>query len=199
VTEPMNLPPQAFLQECFDYSPETGDLTWRHRPRVHFHTEDVQRYWNSRFAGQRVAYCDNSGYRTISLRYRYRSGPWYAKRDITVQAHRLIWKLVTGQTPPAQIDHRNLDRADNRWENLRAATPIENGRNRPGDTQRDLPKGVYRSSAGRLFAAAGVSGKSYYLGRFDTPAEAHEAWCAWARPIHGEFFNPGPEKPSIFD
>src|SRR5690606_24034484 len=37
-------------------------------------------------------------------------------------AHRLAWRMVTGDDPgPAQIDHKNRNRTDNRWVNLRLA------------------------------------------------------------------------------
>lgn len=44
-------------------------------------------------------------------------------------AHRLAWLYVYGVWPSAEIDHINRDRADNRIENLREASHIENMRN----------------------------------------------------------------------
>ena len=46
-----------------------------------------------------------------------------------VGAHRLVWAWHFGYLP-AQLDHINGDRADNRIENLRPATTHENGHNR---------------------------------------------------------------------
>lgn len=45
-------------------------------------------------------------------------------------AHRIIWEAVVGKIPEGmQIDHINHDRSDNRIENLRVVTHIENGMN----------------------------------------------------------------------
>lgn len=45
-------------------------------------------------------------------------------------AHRIIWESVMGRIPEGmQIDHINHNRSDNRMENLRLVTHIENGMN----------------------------------------------------------------------
>lgn len=62
-----------------------------------------------------------------------------------LRAHRIAWFLMTGiQTE--QIDHRNHNRADNRWENIREATHGQNNHNRKkkAGRHRDLPVGVTR-------------------------------------------------------
>lgn len=52
---------------------------------------------------------------------------------------------------------------------------------------RDLPKGVYRAPRGRFYVQISIGNKSYNLGRFDTPEEAHEAYLRAARGYHPKF------------
>lgn len=112
-------------------------------------------------------------------------------------ASRVAFKLMTGREPE-QIDHINGDETDDRWGNLRPATNTENTRNKIGAQGKVWPKGVF--VAGRKFQAQiNIGNRTKRLGRFDTPSEAHAAYCAFARRLHGEFFNPGPERPTIFD
>ena len=44
-------------------------------------------------------------------------------------AHRVIWKLMTGQEPPDELDHAKGQKANNRWRHLRR-----------GDAQRERPQ-----------------------------------------------------------
>lgn len=60
------------------------------------------------------------------------------------KAHRLAWMLHTGQHPPEQIDHINLDKADNRWDNLRAADASTNQQNIRAHARNQLGvKGIF--------------------------------------------------------
>lgn len=122
---------------------------------------------------------DNQGYRRVFL---------FGKN---VAAHRLAWLLMTSQEPPAQIDHINRDRSDNRWANLRAASPQENSSNRI------VPHPKNRSSGliGVTFDASGrtrkpwrarimANGKAVRLGRFSAADEAHRAYMSAKAALH---------------
>jgi hypothetical protein len=45
-------------------------------------------------------------------------------------AHRLAFLYMTGKFPLDEVDHKNHERSDNRWSNLREVTRLENSRNR---------------------------------------------------------------------
>lgn len=45
-------------------------------------------------------------------------------------AARLAWLYMTGEWPAGEVDHKDLDATNDKWGNLRAATPFENQQNR---------------------------------------------------------------------
>lgn len=184
------LPSQAFLRECFLYDPETGLFHWRHRPDSHFDSPLIARTWNRRLAGSR-AFCG------VTVEGRNRCEVRYQGRRQKLYAAPTAYKMMTG-LEPEMVDHRNLNTGDDRFDNLRASDRFGNRHNAPGNRNHPLPKGVHYA-AGRFCAKGAHKGRKLHLGTFRTPAEAHEAYCAWARPIHGEFFNAGPEKQSVFN
>lgn len=120
----------------------------------------------------------------------------------TLLLHRLIMGLEKGV--PIQVDHINGNPLDNRRENLRLCTPIQNSYNlRASSRNRTGFKGVHHHT-GRFVAAIKVNKKKIYLGRFKTPEEAARVYNAAALKYHGEFarFNnlpgigsPGPALP----
>lgn len=106
-------------------------------------------------------------------------------------SHVLAWLYMTGKWPLRQVDHKNTNTADNRWENLRLATPSQNGANK-GKTKSNTSgyKGV--SKAGKKWAAhICCQGRNYYLGLFLEPEDAHEAYKKAATKLFGEFANAG--------
>lgn len=185
------LPPIEFLRECFSYDPDTGAFVWKLRPEHHFERESIARVWNLRFAGSPafISVERNGGYLKAEVVYK---GSRYRLR-----ASRVAYKFVTGEEHPL-IDHENRVVTDNRFKNLRPATNTLNMANTIGRPDKVLPKGVF-SEKGKFVASMSVGNRKQRLGRFASPAEAHAAYCAAARAQHGEFFNPGPERPSIFD
>lgn len=152
------------LVEAFGYDPETGVLTRKFKGG------------HQRVVGSKVL-SPNS---YVKVGFNGREYP----------AHRLIWWLVYGSLPDGFIDHVNGDKADNRLANLRLATDAENKRNvgmRSHNTSGF--KGVTWDKANRRWLAhATLGGKGYHLGRHDTKEAAAEAYRAFAKKHHGQFY-----------
>lgn len=107
-------------------------------------------------------------------------------------AHRLAWLIKTGAWPEGMIDHRNLRKSDNWWDNLRPATRSLNGANRSLYSSNSSGlKGVAKERrCERWRATIRVNGKLLYLGSFKSPEAAHQAYAAAAALHFGEYARP---------
>jgi hypothetical protein len=85
-----------------------------------------------------------------------------------------------------QVDHINLNKLDNRRDNLRMCTPAENLRNVGARNRHSNYKGV-RFYKNRWVAEIGINYQHVYLGRFKLEEEAAKAYDKAARELHGEF------------
>lgn len=105
------------------------------------------------------------------------------------KAHHLAWLIVTGDWPRGEIDHKNLNRADNKWKNLREATRGQNQSNsRKYRNNTSGFKGVcWHKQHRKWYAQLQSNGKQVFLGLFDDPAIAAVAYAKGARRHHGEF------------
>ena len=105
------------------------------------------------------------------------------------QGTHIAWCLMTGAWPPKgmMIDHRDGDTLNDRWDNLRLATPSQNLANArcPKDNKVGL-KGASRCGS-RWRAHISRGGRQVCIGRFDTAEEAHDAYCRAAKEYYGEF------------
>ncbi|MDB4352399.1 HNH endonuclease [Porticoccaceae bacterium] len=139
---------QARLKEILHYAPDTGIWTWL-VPHGSVKVGDV--------AGCKEPY----GYRLI----------WVGGKKY--RAHRLAFLYMTGRIP-RQVDHINQNREDDRWSNLRAATPQENQRNvgiQSNNTSGCV--GVTLSQNEKKWRAyIKVDGEQIYLGTFTEMSEA---------------------------
>lgn len=151
------------LRGLMDYDPDTGVFTWRVRPsRSNIAVGDV------------AGYLDN-GRNTIKV-----DGRRY-------QASRLAWLYMTGEWPISLVDHKDLNKRNDAWENLRPANWSQNGCNRPVSKNNSSGyKGAF-PLRGRFLAQIRIRGKQIYLGMFDTAELAHQAYIAAAQRLHGEF------------
>lgn len=159
---------QERLKQLLKYSPDTGLFYWR-----------VDR--GGKRAGAIAGVVRPSGYVAIGI------------DDKLWRAHQLVWLYMTGEWPPSFIDHRDLDRANNRWSNLRLATKSQNMANMGTPKHNSSGfKGVSRYRAGESYgkpwqASIRKDNRSYALGQFATKEEAHAAYVAAAERLFGEF------------
>ena len=99
--------------------------------------------------------------------------------------HRLAWFYMTGQMPAGQIDHINGVGTDNRWCNLRDVSRRTNQQNRQKHQANNSCGllGVSRNK-GRFMSRIVLESGDRYLGTFDTPQQAHEAYLTAKRQLH---------------
>lgn len=181
------LPPLDFVRELFNYNPESGVLSWRKRPDHHFKSLDAAKHWNARFVGTPAGNkCKRANgdkrYSEVGIKVAGGKTKLFA-------VHRIAWLLHTGEDPGLfEIDHINHDPSDNRICNLRKCSVTQNSQNSLGQRNRvhNLPKGVFMDRT-RYISKITCEGKSYRLGSFDTPEEAHQAYCEAANKLHKNF------------
>lgn len=166
--KPNPLPSKEELEKLLKYSPSTGELFWKKRTEDMFeastHTAaHTCARWNSRFAGKEALVKENIGYRCGRLNYQY------------VLAHRVIWKIMTGDEPDA-IDHIDGDRSNNRWKNLRSVTTSVNNRNvsRRSDNHSGVVGVSWNKQKQKWAALLHIDRKIKCLGFFDLFEDAVE-------------------------
>lgn len=150
------------LTQLLKYSKQSGIFTWREQ-RQHIK------------AGTVAGTLKKTGYIEIRI------------DGVSYQAHRLAWMYVYGSMPEGCLDHKDMNKTNNRTRNLRIATHAENLRNRK--VRRDSGtgrKGVY-ASAHRFKAQITVDGKVIHLGSFSTMDKASDAYAKAAIEYHGAF------------
>jgi hypothetical protein len=154
---------QTELKNILRYEPETGKFIWiysLHRTRI----------------GTEAGSYMRDGYKRIKI-----GNKGYV-------ASRLAWLYMTGEWPKHDIDHKDTDKKNDKWENLREATDAEQARNR--NVKRNNVsgyKGVRQATSGRYEAAIKLNGKYKYLGMYDTPEEAADAYADAAVEAYDEF------------
>jgi hypothetical protein len=114
-------------------------------------------------------------------------------KKTTKQIHRAIMERILGRAllKGEQVDHKDMNGLNNTRSNLRVASPSQNQANRK--VRRDNRLGIKGvGKAGKKYQAQiAENGGLKYLGRFDTPEEAHAAYMEAARRQYGEFANGG--------
>lgn len=159
----------ARVRELLDYEPDTGWLIWK-----------IQR--PGKPAGSRAGYVNGiadqfHGYREV----------WVGKR--VYHSARLIMFWMTGDWPEETVDHINLDRADDRWENLRLATQAENCANRglKSDNKSGFKGVSWSQQAQKWYASIKIKGKSRNLGHYVNITDAATAYAEALAATYGAF------------
>ena len=98
---------QEYLKECLMYEPDTGIFTWKKRPLNHFKNSRGCNSFNSKLSGKMAGRISHYGYIEIGL------------MKFLYKAHRLAFLYMEGYTPENEIDHKDGNRSNNIWSNLR--------------------------------------------------------------------------------
>lgn len=160
--------------QLLHYEPQTGWFTWKTR-------EQELPASASKFVGKRAGSIHQSGYRIIVLDGRhYRAG-------------RLAWFMMTGSWPQSLVDHKDCDRSNDAWSNLRQATSSENCANTRirSDNTSGFKGVVWVKPRSKWTAFITVGGRIKRLGYFNDKYAAADAYAVAAKDLFGEFARPG--------
>lgn len=141
------------LHEVTIYLPLTGEFLWR------------VTLGRRAQAGNQAGYIHSSGYRVIKID----TTPYIASR--------LAWLYMKGEWPTGDVDHKDTDRSNNAWDNLRDLSSANNQQNKHG------ANGV-TPVGNRHRARITVGGNTLSLGTYDTYEEAHSEWLRAKRQYH---------------
>jgi hypothetical protein len=156
--------------ELFEYNRRTGVLRWRANcvRKNKMRGKEAGHPWKSR---------SGKSYRQVMV------------DGCTLYVHRVIVLLETG-IEPAEVDHRDGNGLNNKWNNLRACSKQENARNIKRHSNSTSPfKGITFDKERGLWAARirPKKGHTKHLGRFKTATAAAQAYRAAALKYHGKF------------
>jgi hypothetical protein len=157
---------QAELKELVHYDPVTGVFTLA-----------KHRYGTTRKVGDALGSLTKAGYLEAGIkRKRY-------------YLHRLAYLYMTGEFPQNNIDHKNRNKTDNSWNNLRCVTQQENMENDvlPRKHGSLGYRGVHRYG-NKFRAKITFKGKQIHLGEFVTIEEASQAYLKAKPLIHTNFY-----------
>jgi hypothetical protein len=153
------------LKEVLSYDPATGLFVWK-----------ISLGWKGA-VGKEAGTPHQRGYISIMIDQKL------------YLAHRLAWFYITGQWPKNRVDHKDCDRANNRFENLREATNSQNNQNRRKRAGcRSRFKGVSWHVRDRMWEARiKLNRETIRLGLYKTEEDAHAAYCDAARKMFGDY------------
>ena len=93
--------------------------------------------------------------------------------------YQIAFLLMEGYIPDS-IDHRDGNRDNDKWYNIRAATPAQQSAN-------TTKAGIYKWPSGKYYYQLCVDGQRYYESGFHTWDEANDAYKTKCLELQGEF------------
>ena len=87
----------------------------------------------------------------------------------------IAWFYMTGVWPKNEIDHKDLDKSNNKWSNLREATHQQNMTNLPPKKSKTGFRGIKFYKENRYRVVLQVKGKKIHIGLFDFLDDAIKA------------------------
>ena len=155
----------ARLLEVLNYDPETGEFRWRSKPS------------RPSYVGRIAGTVNNFGYRQINI-----DGRMYS-------CHRLAFLYINGIFPELHIDHKDRNKSNNAWRNLREATPCQNMMNL--DLSVKSTSGhrgvVYDNKSRKWRVRFNVNSERLDFGCYDSFDEAKEIAIENSSRLRGEF------------
>lgn len=159
---------QGYIKSILEYDPLTGDFYWKKR-------NDVPVEWNTRWADKKAGSIA-LGYIIITINY------------VDYRAHVLAWVYMGNEWPKHDIDHKDMNRSNNAYDNLRVATRSQNKFNtriRPDNTSGYKGIDFHKNKYWRVRIM--TDGLTTTLGYFLNIQDAVKARNAELAKYHGEF------------
>lgn len=165
---------QHTLANYFSYDPETGKIYYKQwyfgdnlKPR--------HKQWNTMFIGKEAVGWKNGDYIRINF------------KNKQIYAHQIAFAIMTGYIPE-EVDHKDLNKSNNKWSNLREASHNQNMANTfKRANNKSGVKGVswskWTKSWRMDFQYHGIKYYSFHL----TKEEAYKAYCEKSAELHKEF------------
>lgn len=157
---------QRLVKELFEY--RNGCLYWK-----------IQKS-NSVFKGKQAGFLENTGYRRIRI------------NNTNYLEHKVIFLYHKGYMPCC-VDHININKLDNRIENLREVNFSENSRNQKiRCNNKSGIKGVcWNKKSNKWQASLTINRKQMHLGYFNNLEDAKIVIDKAREKYHGEFARHG--------